>query len=277
MADLSKIIKDKTRREILFYLYNKGKATYSEILHDLNLSTGRLNYHLKILEPFLVKEESYYKLNDKGKQLVEIMQSVGEEKKENRKLLPQFLALASFVLLIVAGTAIHDFNAFVAFYSLSLVLLLSSVYFLYTQEEVSGLENIMILLSLFIPYVLVFTSNYDVFILPLYLVVTYTVKINFTIYSLIPVLIYYFGVLPKFMNYNEKLLMGIIVVMLLVNTLEGFSASYIIDLSPLLLATSLVVNRDRLENKNVFLFFAFFDLAIIVASIVFKLLVIRTF
>jgi hypothetical protein len=32
----------------------------------MKLSTGKLNYHLKILEPLIEKEGEYYKLNEKG-------------------------------------------------------------------------------------------------------------------------------------------------------------------------------------------------------------------
>ncbi|WP_246252910.1 winged helix-turn-helix domain-containing protein [Acidianus brierleyi] len=85
MDDLTKIIKDRTRREILLYLHNRGKATYSDILHDMKLSTGKLNYHLKVLEPFLSKENEYYKLNDKGNQLAEIILSLGDNKNSSEK------------------------------------------------------------------------------------------------------------------------------------------------------------------------------------------------
>ncbi|AEE93190.1 hypothetical protein Ahos_0299 [Acidianus hospitalis W1] len=66
LMDLNRIIKDKTRKNILIYLKNKGKAAYSEILRDMKLSTGKLNYHLKILELLIEKEGEYYKLNEKG-------------------------------------------------------------------------------------------------------------------------------------------------------------------------------------------------------------------
>jgi hypothetical protein len=50
--NFTRIVKDKTRREILIYLYNKNKATYSDILHDLNLSTGKLNIISKFSNPY---------------------------------------------------------------------------------------------------------------------------------------------------------------------------------------------------------------------------------
>lgn len=55
LIDLNRIIKDKTIKDIPIYLKNKGKATYSEILRDMKLNIGKLNYYLKILESLIEK------------------------------------------------------------------------------------------------------------------------------------------------------------------------------------------------------------------------------
>ena len=48
--ELIRILKDPTRRRIIRLLVEKGPLEYSEIPRDLNLtSTGRLNYHLKVM------------------------------------------------------------------------------------------------------------------------------------------------------------------------------------------------------------------------------------
>ncbi|WP_252897088.1 winged helix-turn-helix domain-containing protein [Metallosphaera hakonensis] len=144
MDSFTRILKDRTRKDILIYLYNKNKATYSDILHDLNLSTGKLNYHLKILEPLITKEGEYYMLNEKGRQLVEIMRSLENHKEvsEYTKYIPQFLALVSLIFLFVSGGLISNQinantnqpivstpQALYVFYSISVIALLTSAFF----------------------------------------------------------------------------------------------------------------------------------------------------
>ena len=72
----------------------------------MKLSTGKLNYHLKILEPLIEKEGEYYKLNEKGEQLVSIMLSLEGDKDETQynKVLPQYLALLGVVIFLLTRT-----------------------------------------------------------------------------------------------------------------------------------------------------------------------------
>ncbi|QIW24670.1 winged helix-turn-helix transcriptional regulator [Sulfolobus sp. S-194] len=273
--NFTRIVKDKTRREILIYLYNKNKATYSDILHDLNLSTGKLNYHLKILQPLISKEGEYYMLNEKGRQLVEIMLSLGDNKRESEytKYISQFLAIISLIFLFIAGGLLSHIHIFYTIYSISIILLLVSAFFLYTKE-VKGLENTMIFLTILFPYAFYLNGHIFVYsVLPAYLIVTSSVRINYYIYELIPTLIYYFGILPKFMNYNEKLMITLWTIILGIDTLLSFSYSYLIDLTPLLLGLSTIISRESIQSYKILFILT---LAVIMGGTLFKMIIIKS-
>jgi DNA-binding transcriptional ArsR family regulator len=69
LTSLHKILKDETRRQIILLLNGKGSLTYTELKDSLEVvSTGLLNYHLKVLGDLLAKdEEEKYVLTEKGK------------------------------------------------------------------------------------------------------------------------------------------------------------------------------------------------------------------
>lgn len=66
---LHKILKDETRRKIILTLNEKSGVSYTELMDDLGIvSTGTLNYHLKVLGDLLEKDETErYLLSEKGK------------------------------------------------------------------------------------------------------------------------------------------------------------------------------------------------------------------
>jgi DNA-binding transcriptional ArsR family regulator len=70
---LYKVLKDPTRQEILNLIGEKGKISYTDLLTYLNVSTGKLNYHLKILAPFLLKSNDGYSLSDTGENAYSIL------------------------------------------------------------------------------------------------------------------------------------------------------------------------------------------------------------
>jgi len=108
--DAIKVLKDTTRRRILRLLAEEGPLEYSEILRRLGLkSTGRLNYHLKILKDFIVKDASgRYRLNEKGMLLYRFMTNF------------QFNTVAGWArpLLIITFT-LMAFSTILTFYSCS--------------------------------------------------------------------------------------------------------------------------------------------------------------
>jgi DNA-binding transcriptional ArsR family regulator len=69
LASLHKILKDETRSRILLLLNEKNSLSYSDLMNTLGIvSTGTLNYHLKILGDLLSKSESgQYSLTEMGK------------------------------------------------------------------------------------------------------------------------------------------------------------------------------------------------------------------
>ena len=66
------------RREILSVVHSReGGATYSEILGELGLTTGNLNYHLKQLEGLLDKDdERRYRLTPLGERAYSVLRGV---------------------------------------------------------------------------------------------------------------------------------------------------------------------------------------------------------
>ncbi|MCL5877611.1 MAG: winged helix-turn-helix domain-containing protein [Candidatus Bathyarchaeota archaeon] len=66
---LHKILKDKKRRKLIRLLNNKGSLCYTDLLEETGeVSTGLLNYHLKVLADLVTKDkEGSYVLTEKGK------------------------------------------------------------------------------------------------------------------------------------------------------------------------------------------------------------------
>jgi DNA-binding transcriptional ArsR family regulator len=69
IASLHKILKDETRRKIILLLHEKGSLSYTDLMDTLSIvSTGTLNYHLKVLGDLLSKNaDGKYTLTEKGK------------------------------------------------------------------------------------------------------------------------------------------------------------------------------------------------------------------
>jgi DNA-binding transcriptional ArsR family regulator len=76
ISALHKILKDETRRKIILQLNEKGSLSYIDLMKLLKISsTGKMNYHLKVLGTLLSKNETgQYMLSEKGKLAVRVMQ-----------------------------------------------------------------------------------------------------------------------------------------------------------------------------------------------------------
>ena len=62
------------RRKIIEYVYDRVEVSYTELLEELKLGAGTLNFHLKKLSPFLERtDKGTYILSDKGKLAVQIL------------------------------------------------------------------------------------------------------------------------------------------------------------------------------------------------------------
>ncbi len=104
--ELIGILKDPTRR-IIRLLVEKGPLEYSEIMRELNFtSTGRLNYHLKIMKDLLEKDElNRYKLSRRGVLAYQLLREYDryyEEKAYTVGIHPLSLLIGS-LLVLVAG------------------------------------------------------------------------------------------------------------------------------------------------------------------------------
>ena len=85
-ASLHKILKDETRRKIVLLLNEKDSLSYTELLDALGIgSTGRLNYHLKVLGELITKNEAgQYLLTEKGKLASRLLQEFKEKKSQSQ-------------------------------------------------------------------------------------------------------------------------------------------------------------------------------------------------
>jgi DNA-binding transcriptional ArsR family regulator len=86
IASLHKILKDETRRKTVLLLNEKGSLSYTQLLDALGIgSTGRLNYHLKVLGELITKNEAgQYLLTEKGKLASRLLQEFKEKKSQSQ-------------------------------------------------------------------------------------------------------------------------------------------------------------------------------------------------
>jgi hypothetical protein len=68
IVSLHKILKDETRQKIILLLNQKRNLSYTDLMDNLEVvSTGLLNYHLKVLADLIAKNDSgQYTLTEKG-------------------------------------------------------------------------------------------------------------------------------------------------------------------------------------------------------------------
>jgi F0F1-type ATP synthase assembly protein I len=86
LESLHKVLKDEKRRKIITLLNEKESLSYTELMNMLEISsTGKLNYHLKILNELIIKkEDGLYVLTEKGKLAVHLLQEFGERKSQSQ-------------------------------------------------------------------------------------------------------------------------------------------------------------------------------------------------
>ena len=81
-ALIHKILKDETRCKILFLIDENQSVSYTELMDRLEvISTGLLNYHLKVLDDLISKnEEDKYVLSEKGQLALRLLNAFPSEK-----------------------------------------------------------------------------------------------------------------------------------------------------------------------------------------------------
>lgn len=88
------IITNQTRNAIIKRLIDIKKAVYTDLLYTVDhiqplQSTGNLNYHLNFLleNNVIIKEDSIYKLSDKGKEIARFVTDIDHKWKEITKVI----------------------------------------------------------------------------------------------------------------------------------------------------------------------------------------------
>jgi hypothetical protein len=87
LTSLHKILKDETRQKILLLLGEGGSVSYTDLMIAVEIgSTGKLNYHLKILNGLIAKnKDGLYSLTEKGKLAIRLMEEFCEEKNKSQQ------------------------------------------------------------------------------------------------------------------------------------------------------------------------------------------------
>jgi len=90
-AELFTSLSHPLRISIIKVVHEKGPVSFSGLMKALNVDSGTLGFHLKQLEPYLIRDENgNYGLSDAGKAALPILQSLGlvelkgDEKKERK-------------------------------------------------------------------------------------------------------------------------------------------------------------------------------------------------
>ena len=73
---LSDVLKHPIRRKIILALYGSKRLSYVELMKIVKVvSTGKFNYHLKILGDLIEKDQNgKYGLTEKGKMAAQLLQ-----------------------------------------------------------------------------------------------------------------------------------------------------------------------------------------------------------
>jgi DNA-binding transcriptional ArsR family regulator len=109
IESLHKILKDETRRKIVLLLNEKGSLGYTDLMDSINVvSTGTLNYHLKVLGNLIEKSPSgVYQLTERGKLAYRILTEFPDQENppQDKRIYKAWLvfAVATVTLSILTG------------------------------------------------------------------------------------------------------------------------------------------------------------------------------
>jgi len=73
MDAIIKALDHELRRNIIKFINQTPGARYSDILNHFKLRRGTLNFHLKLIQPLVIVEDSYYYLNEEGRKSIQMM------------------------------------------------------------------------------------------------------------------------------------------------------------------------------------------------------------
>ena len=107
---LYRILKDKTRRKIILLLNEEGSLSYVDLMKVLQITnTGKMNYHLKILDDLIGKDDNgRYVLAEKGKLAARLLQEFPEDfVEEYKRWVPAILTVYTVLVLVMGFLALN--------------------------------------------------------------------------------------------------------------------------------------------------------------------------
>jgi hypothetical protein len=121
LASLHNILKDETRRKIVLLLNEKGALSYTDLMNALEIAnTGKLNYHLKVLNDLILKRENgHYVLTERGALASRLLLEFPEATSDQLKPRPKWgqktwlgisISYLSFSILILAAYLLGYIN-----------------------------------------------------------------------------------------------------------------------------------------------------------------------
>lgn len=111
LASLHKILKDETRMKTVLLLSQKGALSYTDLMDELGIiSTGMLNYHLKVLGDLLTKNDlGQYSLTERGKLAARLLVEFPDgndqlQRRKRQKLFWTAVSVSQLMILISVWT-----------------------------------------------------------------------------------------------------------------------------------------------------------------------------
>lgn len=146
------------RREILRLLKEK-KMSYSNLLDQFAISTGKLNYHLKLLSGFIEKDlEGLYKITKLGIRLISLLNNLNESiTDEDRPLLKkayvsQIGSDKSFLRIRLVGGIYFKITAVIA---VVILIIIMTVLYAIEGVDILSLWPLYLMLAFLVPVGLV--------------------------------------------------------------------------------------------------------------------------
>jgi len=115
LASLHKILKDETRRKIIFLLNEKGSLSYTDLMKTLEIdNTGRMNYHMKVLDDLILKrDDGQYALTERGnlasRLLREFPESNNMQKTKRQRIFWTAVGMSQ-VIILISVVAMHTLS-----------------------------------------------------------------------------------------------------------------------------------------------------------------------
>jgi len=134
------VLAHPARRDILrLVAYADDGASYTEVLSELGLSTGKLNYHIKQLDGFIEKNERLrYALTPLGMASTNLMQSLKEKPTND---FGKYLKVRKPVSLMPA----MRWMAYILLFSLTIIIFFAGVQLYESLLEGGPIEGVLLL------------------------------------------------------------------------------------------------------------------------------------